>query len=103
MESESPIKIDNAKLVSYLTCPLCEGIFRCPYTINECMCTFCQACIYKYFKMNPLVDKCPKCQINIGGKPFETLIYDNSISMLVEILFPEFDRLDKEAAVSNLM
>jgi len=33
----------------------------------------------------------------LGGKPLETLIFDNSISVLIDILFPEFDQLDREA------
>jgi E3 ubiquitin-protein ligase DRIP len=94
------INIDKNKLVAYLKCPLCEGIFRTPFTINECMHTFCKSCIFKFFYMNPLKDACPICDTKLGGKPLDTLIFDNSISVLVEILFPEFEELDKEACVS---
>lgn len=93
------INIDKAKLVSYLKCPLCSGIFRTPTTINECMHTFCKSCIYKYFYSNPLKDSCPMCATKLGGKPLDTLIFDNSLSVLVEILFPEFEKIDKEQCV----
>jgi E3 ubiquitin-protein ligase DRIP len=93
------INIDKEALVSHLKCPLCFGIFRTPFTINECMHTFCKVCIFKYFSSNTLNDSCPVCGINLGGKPTDTLIFDNSISVLVEILFPEFDELDKQSCV----
>jgi len=94
------INIDKKKLISYLECALCKGIFRTPMTINECMHTFCKSCIFKYFYTNNLKDSCPICNRKLGGKPLETLIFDNSISVLIEILFPEFETLDKEACVS---
>lgn len=97
------INIDKEKLVSYLKCPLCHGIFRTPFTINECMHTFCKSCIFKYFNSNPLKDTCPICDIKLGGKPLDTLIFDHSISVLVEILFPDFEKLDKEACVSLII
>jgi hypothetical protein len=94
------INLDKEALVSHLKCPLCNGIFRTPFTINECMHTFCKSCIFKYFSNNStLRDACPSCNIKLGGKPLETLIYDNSISVLVEILFPEFEQIDNQACV----
>jgi E3 ubiquitin-protein ligase DRIP len=96
------INIDKQKLVSYLQCPLCKGIFRCPMTINECMHTFCKVCIYRHFYSNVNVDSCPSCNTKLGGKPLDTLIFDNSIASLVEIIFPEFDEIDKEACVRIL-
>jgi hypothetical protein len=97
---ESVINIDKEKLVSYLLCQLCNGIFRNPYTINECMHTFCKSCIFKYFYRNQTHDSCPVCFTKLGGRPLETLIFDHSISVLVETLFPEFNELDNEATVS---
>lgn len=97
------INIDKEKLVSYLKCPLCKGVFRTPMTINECMHTFCKTCIFKYFFSNQIKDSCPICSIKLGGKPLETLIFDHSISVLIDTLFPEFEALDKEACVSDLL
>ena len=59
--------------------------------------TFCKKCIYKNFFNNPLKDTCPICSTKLGGKPLETLIYDHSIAVLIEILFPEFEELDRLA------
>jgi hypothetical protein len=97
------INIDKQKLVSYLKCPICKGIFRTPMTINECMHTFCKSCIYKHFYLNNLKDSCPECGTKLGGKPLETLIFDHSISVLVDILFPEFETLDRQACVKIIL
>jgi hypothetical protein len=96
---ESVIKIEKKELINYLKCPLCKGILRTPYTINECMHTFCKSCIFKYFYGTQTKDYCPVCELKLGGKPMETLIFDNSIAVIIEILFPEFEILDKEAIV----
>ena len=49
-QSDLPtIKLNKEKLLDLLRCPLCKGFYRTPYTINECMHTFCRSCIFKYF------------------------------------------------------
>lgn len=92
------MKINKAELIKLLKCPLCLGIFRTPTTINECMHSFCKSCIYKWFYApgSPTRDSCPVCDIKLGGRPLDTLIFDNSLSLLVDILFPDFERIDKE-------
>jgi hypothetical protein len=90
------LKIDLDKLKKYITCPLCDGIFRTPITINECMHTFCKACLFKEIYNNPNSCKCPKCFTNLGGKPMESFIFDNSINSLINIIFPEYEVIDKE-------
>ena len=94
----SAVKIDKKKLISLLKCPICSGIFRTPTTINECMHTFCKSCIYKWFydTGNPVKDICPVCEIKLGGRPLDSLIFDSSLAGLVDILFPEFEEIDKE-------
>lgn len=88
--------IKKEALINLLRCSLCNGIFRTPTTINECMHSFCKGCIYKWFyEVSPIHDHCPLCQIKLSGRPLETLIFDTSLSLLVEILFPEFNEIDK--------
>jgi hypothetical protein len=41
--------------------------------------------------------------MKLGGKPLETLIFDHSIAVLIEILFPEFEELDKQAIVKSFL
>lgn len=92
------MKINKEELINLLKCQLCLGIFRTPTTINECMHSFCKSCIYKWFYEpgSPTKDSCPVCGIKLGGRPLDTLIFDNSLSLLVDILFPDFEQIDKE-------
>jgi hypothetical protein len=57
---------------------MCTGYFRDAHTINECLCSFCKACIYRYFLENPKQASCPKCKApaSLGGKPLKQVIRD---------------------------
>ena len=97
IQSDFPtIKLDKEKLVNLLKCPLCKGFYRTPYTINECMHTFCRSCIFKYFCSSIQRETCPVCETKIGGRPMDSLIFDNYLDSLLNILFPQFEELDKE-------
>jgi E3 ubiquitin-protein ligase DRIP len=70
--------IKKSELDVFLKCYLCSGFLRNAHTINECMCSFCKACIVKYFVTDPKREKCPKCQntVSLGGKPLKTVVSD---------------------------
>ena len=89
------VKLNKEKLLKLLKCPLCKGFYRTPYTINECMHTFCHSCIFKYFASSLQRETCPICQTKIGGRPMDSLIFDNYLDSLLNILFPKFEELDK--------
>ena len=91
----STIKLDKGKLLKLLKCPLCDGFYRTPYTINECMHTFCRSCIFKYFASSIQREVCPICETKIGGRPMDSLIFDNNLDSLLNILFPKFEEIDK--------
>ena len=93
------ISLDANKLIEYLKCSLCNGIMRTPFTINECMHSFCKSCIFKYFYYNKNKECCPVCETKLGGRPIDTLNYDSSMSAIIEILFPEFDQIDNAEIV----
>ena len=90
------IKVDKIKLLKLLKCPLCKGFYRTPYTINECMHTFCRSCIVKYFSSSVQREACPFCETKIGGRPMDSLIFDNYLDSLLNILFPKFEEIDKK-------
>ena len=90
------IKLNKEKLLKLLKCPLCKGFYRTPYTINECMHTFCRSCIFKYFGSSVQRETCPVCETKIGGRPMDSLIFDNYLDSLLNILFPKFEEIDKE-------
>lgn len=77
-----------------LQCNLCQGYLVDPYTIKECMDTFCRTCIILHFE-NVLTSeyKCPKCQINLP--PFtdisKCLIPDRQFGDILRSLLPSID------------
>lgn len=93
------------KLVQKLTCNICEGIYRNAVTINECMHTFCEACLLKSFFTNPPANgdyKCPQCNFKIGTRNnfHEGIIENKMINKLVDMLFPEFIEINKENRIA---
>ena len=92
----SLIHINKQGLLECLKCPLCKGYYRTPYTINECMHTFCRSCIFKYFGSSNQREQCPICNTKIGGRPMDSLIFDNYLDSLLNILFPQFEEIDKK-------
>jgi len=91
----STIHLNKEALLDLLKCPLCKGYYRTPYTINECMHTFCRSCIFKYFASSIQREVCPICETKIGGRPMDSLIFDNNLDSLLNILFPKFEEIDK--------
>jgi len=87
MKKELEEKIAHTKTVykkdldRFLKCYLCTGFFRDAHTINECLCSFCKVCIYRYFIENPKEDSCPRCKapVSLGGKPLKNVVCDQTI------------------------
>ena len=90
-------RIKKRDLHSFLKCPLCTGFFRDAHTINECLDTFCKSCIYKYFYEDQNRESCPKCNTHLGGRPVETIISDQTIQKIVDLLYPQFKKKDEQA------
>ncbi len=42
-------------------------------------------------------ENCPKCQTHLGGRPLETIIADQTIQNIVDMLYPQFQLADQEA------
>ena len=81
-------------MLQYLTCYLCKGVYRDAHTINECMCTFCKGCIYKFFGENASRNKCPNCKTDLGGKPTDNIVKDITLQNIVDWLIPDFKERD---------
>ncbi|KAJ7551956.1 hypothetical protein O6H91_06G036100 [Diphasiastrum complanatum] len=82
----SPFKevmVLKAKVLPYLTCPICNGIFRDATTISECLHTFCERCITKKLIQD---DSCPICEVPLGCTPLEKLRTDHQLSEVKKLL-----------------
>ena len=78
-----------------LSCPLCHGYFREPYTIGECLHTFCKRCLFLTFA-NGKKD-CPTCHVNLAPDPYRECLADRTMESIVDKLFPELKGADDEA------
>ena len=73
-----------------LTCSLCKGIFRNPYTILTCNHTFCEKCLFENLKNS----KCPTCHNLI--KDLSVIQNDKMLINLINVIFPELLSLNLE-------
>lgn len=89
--------VKKSDLHVFLKCPLCTGFYRDAHTINECLDTFCKSCIFKYFCDDTNRESCPKCNTHLGGRPLESIIADQTIQNIVDMLYPQFQQADQEA------
>ncbi|GMH78697.1 hypothetical protein TrLO_g1450 [Triparma laevis f. longispina] len=80
----------------YLCCSLCSGYFRNPYTITECLHTFCHACLLKEFRKKGGDKKCPECGVGVNLSSETSMMADRSLQELIEKIFPKIIR-DEEA------
>ncbi|RHY18632.1 hypothetical protein DYB25_004844 [Aphanomyces astaci] len=83
--------VNTTDLNPHFICTLCHGYFRQPYTIRECIHTFCKSCIFKYI-VSGVGNQCPICQLEFGTYPLQ----DHVMEGLVKKLFPQLDLQDKE-------
>ncbi|XP_047326850.1 E3 ubiquitin protein ligase DRIP2-like [Impatiens glandulifera] len=95
MSSQQVAEVKTATILSCMTCPLCDKLFREATTIIECLHTFCRKCIYKKLDDEEL-ECCPICNIDLGCAPLEKLRPDHSLQDMRAKLFP-FDRRKMKA------
>lgn len=70
--ADVPVRRSKAALQECFTCPVCKEVFQEPYTIVECMHTFCRACIESQVEEECNVNECPVCGERLGYTPFKS-------------------------------
>lgn len=91
------ITFHTSILNEFLVCPLCEGYFREPYTIRECLHTYCKSCIFK--KLHQGHCACPECGVSLAPRPLEAIQYDRKLHEIVNKIFPDIIQADTEAEI----
>jgi len=81
-------------LKRHLTCYCCKGYFREPYTVAECLHTFCKSCLF--LKFHSGMRKCPKCEISLDPDPYKAVLCDRTLQELLDKIFPELKELDEQ-------
>ena len=80
--SNSSISDGLSSMVKEFTCAICHELFVRAHTLS-CSHTFCEQCIYNWLKKNNM---CPLCVKAVIEKPVHSIVLDNAISRLVELL-----------------
>lgn len=57
--NQTSVTIPISTLHQHLICSLCRGYFRDPYTISDCLHTFCRSCLVMYFRKGSIDICCP--------------------------------------------
>jgi hypothetical protein len=77
-------------------CTLCSGYFKEPYTITECLHTFCKSCLFYSAACGCL--ECPECHSFVSD-PMKSATLDNTLQELVDITFPELVKKEEQEAI----
>lgn len=80
------------KVHDHLICRLCHGYFRDPYTITECLHTFCKSCLF--FAIQSGYRRCPSCDTSLEPDPFKEILCDRTLQTLVDKIFPHLKEQD---------
>ena len=90
----------------HLICSLCDGYFRDPCTVVECLHSFCRSCLILFFRRQGKIC-CPTCNTRLGPHPFDTgisteskeVIPDHTLHQVVQKIFPEMKAKMEEEEV----
>lgn len=89
------VEFKAGDLHGHLICSLCGGFFLDPYTVVECLHTFCRSCLMKHLMTS---QQCPKCSTRATKSQFgKEIIADRTLDEIVNKVFPHFRTRDEEA------
>jgi Zinc finger, C3HC4 type (RING finger) len=80
---------------SLITCSLCDGLYREPYTTLKCFHTFCKSCLVTAIKSSyntPQYNCCPTCAIYFGRDDVlaNVALPDRILETLIDkVIFPD--------------
>jgi len=80
------ITFQTKLLNEFFKCGICEGYFRNPYTIVECLHTFCKSCLVQHLEEK---NTCPSCDLTIHqSHPLQYISHDRTMQDIVYKLVP---------------
>ena len=93
--NKSSVNFALGPINQHYTCRLCDGYFRDPITITECLHTFCKSCLYYAF--SSAFTRCPTCDVELGPDPIKSTLHDRTKEELMDrVLFPELSYQDDQ-------
>ncbi|XP_039032654.1 E3 ubiquitin protein ligase DRIP2-like [Hibiscus syriacus] len=85
--SDDFVKVQRRPFTEFLTCPLCQNLFREATTICICLHTFCKQCIYRKLEEENR-NHCPACNADLGSFPEKMLRHNHNLRKLVSQISP---------------
>ncbi|KAA0149635.1 hypothetical protein FNF29_05847 [Cafeteria roenbergensis] len=99
VSSDKEVKVDTLELARRLRCDLCNGLFRDPVTLPECMHSFCHVCVLRKMRASGSIDQprpeCPVCGV-LSASGRMLYVRDPLLEGLVRKLFPDIVKADEE-------
>jgi len=92
--SNGMIEFPIEPMKSHLICMCCKGYFREPYTIAECLHTFCKSCLF--LKFHSGFRRCPTCNISLEPDPYIAALHDRTLQEILDKIFPQLKEIDDE-------
>ena len=92
MISNSTANFSLASINEHIICTLCNGYFRDPYTITDCLHAFCKSCLFFAFQSG--FRKCPKCDKSLEPDPYKEILSDRTLGELVHKILPTLKEKD---------
>lgn len=83
------VSFSLANVNENLVCRLCSGYYKEPFTLHECLHTFCKSCIF-YSVASCNLRQCPECGIYVGREINKFASHDANLGAIVDCIFPEF-------------
>ena len=77
------IEFSLSAIHKHLICGLCSGYYKDPYTITDCLHTFCKSCLYYAVACGCF--ECPDCNGYLGTDPSKVAVLDHSMQDVSEI------------------
>lgn len=96
ISNDGMVEFSLAGIQKHLICGLCSGYYKDPYTITDCLHTFCKSCLF--YSVASGCHECPLCNVYLGSDPLKVAVLDHSMQDLLDrIVFPGLAREEEEA------
>ena len=95
--SNGIIDFPLGRVQTHLICSICKGYFRDPYTIVECLHTFCKSCLFFGFQNG--FRRCPECKTMLEPDPFKAVLSDRTLQEITDKIFPELKEISDQEEI----
>ena len=77
ISNDGMVEFSLAGIQKHLICGLCSGYYKDPYTITDCLHTFCKSCLF--YSVASGCHECPLCNVYLGSDPLKVAVLDHGM------------------------